>query len=237
MQFFHRYCQFQYRKNMSSGTSDRVLIKSLSRSLRIEVANAYHQDLLVRCSKIGRPLHKCSHEFLNELAIKLYTVHVMPGDYVVHKDEIPRELYFVSLGAVQIVDEHDQVVSVIRSDVPDTAPIVGEVPFFLGINYLKAIKASLEGDVQLQVLNKQSLSELTAEFPEDHNIVCQNLGVQFDIGTKADQTDDDNYDQEKLLTKKRILESQNFRTEQQFNALCRYGTLLAFQSTRNPLPL
>jgi len=34
------------------------------------------------------------------------------------------QLYFVSNGAVQVVDEHDQVVSVIRSDVPDTAPIV-----------------------------------------------------------------------------------------------------------------
>jgi len=44
----------------------------------------------------------------------------MPGDNVVHKDEIPRELYFVSRGAVQVVDEHDQVVSLIRSDVPDT---------------------------------------------------------------------------------------------------------------------
>jgi hypothetical protein len=70
------------------------------------------------------------------------------------------ELYFVSSGTVQIVDEHDQVVSVIRSDVPDTAPVVGEVPFFLGINYLKAIKASLQGDVQLQVLSSQAACEL-----------------------------------------------------------------------------
>jgi hypothetical protein len=87
-----RYCQFQYSKNKSSGntSSENELIKSMSRSLRIEVANAYHKDLLVRCSKIGRPLHKCSQDFLNELAIKLYTVHVMPGDYVVHRDEIPR---------------------------------------------------------------------------------------------------------------------------------------------------
>jgi len=52
---------------------------------------------------------------------------------------------------VQVVDEHDQVVSVIRSDVPDVAPILGEVPFFLGINYLKAMKAGLDGDVKLEV--------------------------------------------------------------------------------------
>jgi ankyrin repeat protein len=126
---------------------------------------------------------------------------------------------------VQIVDEHDPVVSVIRSDVPDTAPVVGEVPFFLGINYLKAIKASLEGDVQLQVLNKQSLAELIAEFPEDHNTVCGNLWAQFDTGSReinsGEEMEEDTLDEERSLSKRRIVESTSFRTEQQFNALCR----------------
>jgi len=36
-------------------------------------------------------------------------------------------LYFVYQGALQVVDEHDRVLSVIRSDVPNQAPIVGEV--------------------------------------------------------------------------------------------------------------
>jgi hypothetical protein len=110
-----RYLEFQYNKNQQNdASSSSDLIKSLSRSLRIEVANANHSALINRCSKIGRPLHKCSQGFCNELVVKLYTVHVMPGDHVVHKDEIPRELYFVARGAVQVVDEHDQVVSVIR---------------------------------------------------------------------------------------------------------------------------
>ena len=219
-----RYCEFQYKKmrqNDFSSTND--LFKSLSPSLRIEVANAYHRDLINRCAKIGRPFYKCSEAFLNALMTRLYTVHVMPGDHVVHKDEIPRELYFVSSGAVQIVDEHDQVVSVIRSDVPDTAPVVGEVPFFLGINYLKAMKASLDGDVQLEVLSKQSLTLILEDFPEDHNIVCNNLWAQFGGVTDEDtrETNELNLDQDKLLTKKRILETTNFRKEQQFSSLCK----------------
>ena len=132
-----RYCQFQYNKNRQGDASmagASEMFKSLSRSLRIEVANANHRDLVSRCSKIGRPLHRCSNgflnacartrthahanpsfaephartharrcsnEFLNELVVKLKTIHVMPGDIVVHKDEIPRELYFVASGAVQ----------------------------------------------------------------------------------------------------------------------------------------
>jgi hypothetical protein len=108
---------------------------------------------------------------------------------------------------------------------------VGEVPFFLGINYLKAMKASLEGDVRLEVLGKQSLTLLTADFPEDVNTICQNLWQLFDMGRgeehndgkigKTQHLDDLSVDKEKLLTKKRILESTNFRKEQQFAALCK----------------
>jgi len=101
---------------------------------------------------------------------------------------------------------------------PPAAPMVGEVPFFLGINYLKAMKASLDSDVQLQVLSKSSLVELIEEFPEDHQIICQNLWAPFNAGKEGDKKEM-NLDNEKLLTKKRILESTNFRKEQQFNQL------------------
>ena len=73
-----RYCEFQYNKNrQNDSSSGSDLVKSLSRSLRIEVANANHSSLIHRCSKIGRPLHRCSQAFFNELVVKLYTVHGM----------------------------------------------------------------------------------------------------------------------------------------------------------------
>ena len=219
-----RYCEFQFKKSRQTGFSkDSDLIGSLSRSLRIEVANAYHGELMMRCSKIGRPLHKCSQQFLDEMVVRIYTIHVMPGDHIVHRDEIPRELFFVSSGAVQVVDEHDQVVSMIRSDVPDTAPIVGEVPFFLGINYLNAIKASLDGDVELQVLSKQSAIELAGIFPDDYGVICDNLWAQFG-GQEAKEDDQTTLDKEKIMTKKRILDSANFKKMQHFSALCKAAT-------------
>lgn len=90
------------------------------------------------------------------------------------------------------------------------------MPFFLGINYLKAMKASLDGDVQLQVLSKLSLTELVKDFPEDVNTICGNLWTQF-----SGDNGDLNLDKEKQLTKKRILEATNFRKEQQFAQLCK----------------
>ena len=42
--------------------------------------------------------------------------------------------------------------TVIRSDVPNQAPLAGEVPFFLGVNHMNAIKAADDVvDVQLLV--------------------------------------------------------------------------------------
>ena len=173
------------------------------------------------CCTQGRdPARSVCLIFFCSLPSLFFARHILTGRYAF------AELYFVSAGAVQTVDEHDQVVSVIRSDVPDTAPIVGEVPFFLGINYLKAMKASLERDVQLEVLSKTDMAELSAEYPDDHNMICANLWAQFAHGQKgkdgkkeSKEDDDENMDKEKLLTKKRIVESKNFRKEQQFNLL------------------
>lgn len=49
------------------------------------------------------------------------------------------------------MDDHDRVKSVIRSDVPNQAPLAGEVPFFLGVNHLNVIKAA-DDVVEVQLL-------------------------------------------------------------------------------------
>jgi hypothetical protein len=57
------------------------------------------------------------------------------------------------------VDDNDRVKTVIRSDVPNQPPLAGEVPFFLGVNHLNAIKAADDVvDVELLV-NKLQLDK------------------------------------------------------------------------------
>lgn len=213
------YYKFQHDKNRQYASSARV---SLPKSLKIKVANANYRELVDRCSISGRFLYGCKEQLFNSLLVKLHMIHVMPGDHVVHKDEIPRELYFVQNGSVQVVDEHERVLSVVRSDVPDLPPIVGEVPFFLGINHLHAVKARLDGDLQLMVLSKNASTELFAEYPEQHAIICNNLMSTFDLtkeGRQIPGVEDDLSDKDKMATKKRIVESMNLRTEQRFSAL------------------
>eukprot|EP00960_Hanusia_phi_P033537 750499-Hanusia_phi.AAC.11 len=75
---------------------------------------------------------------------RLRLMHFMPGEEIVQKDEvcerncehfapdvpllqIPREVYFVHIGSVHVIDDQEHVIGVIRNDVPDMAPVVGEV--------------------------------------------------------------------------------------------------------------
>ena len=142
---------------------------------------------------------------------------------MVKRDEIPRELYFVLSGSVQVVDDHDRVLSVVRSDLPDLSPIVGEVPFFLKINHFLAISASLEHDVQLLILNKEDSIVIFNEFPENHATICENLMLSFNLtkeGTQIPGIEDDLSDLNKLEIKQRIVESMQESNEKRFISLC-----------------
>lgn len=104
------------------------------------------------------------------------------------------------------------------------APVAGEVPFFLGINHLKAMKAKEDvPDIQLLVLSKEQSLELFAEYPEDYTTICTNLMLEFDLtieGCPIPGNDVDITDKDKMETTARIVESMNLRLEQRFLSLC-----------------
>jgi hypothetical protein len=72
-------------------------------SLRIKVASANYRDMIDRCSFVGRHFAGCKPRFFNALMIILKPIHIIPGDTIVFKEEVPRELYFVYQGALQVV--------------------------------------------------------------------------------------------------------------------------------------
>ena len=75
----------------------------LPRSLRVKVADAKYGSIMQRCAMVERPFAGCTPRFLNALMIILKPVHVIPGDTIVFKEEVPRELYFVYRGALRVV--------------------------------------------------------------------------------------------------------------------------------------
>ena len=212
------YLEFQFEKNRKNAVD-----VELPKSLRIKVANAKYREIVDKCVTAGRAFAGCKDQFLNAMLVKLHVSHFMSGDFVVKRDDIPRDLYFVLTGSVQVVDQNDRVQSVVRSDLPDFPPIVGEVPFFLRINHLLAITASLDRNVQLLVLKIEDSIEIFNEFPENHATICENLMSTFDLtkeGKQVSGIEDDQSDPNKLEIKKRIVESMEERSEKRFLSLC-----------------
>ena len=214
------YLNFQFQKNRQNAVSSLI---DLPKSLRIKVANANYREIFDKCVTAGRAFAGCKDQFLNAILVKLHVSHVMSGDHVVKRDDLPRELYFVLSGSVQVVDENNRLQKIVRSDVPDLPPIVGEVPFFLRINHLLAVTASPEHNVQLLVLSSDDSLEIFNEFPENHTTICENLMLSFDLTKEGKQIpgiEDDLSDPNKLEIKKRIVESMEERTEKRFLSLC-----------------
>ena len=95
-----RYYEFQYKKNRQNSVSSQI---DLPRSLRIEVANANYRELVNKCVTTGRTLAGCKDHFLNSMLLKLHVSFFQPGDQIVKRDDLPRELFFVLTGSVQVI--------------------------------------------------------------------------------------------------------------------------------------
>eukprot|EP00960_Hanusia_phi_P042450 755500-Hanusia_phi.AAC.2 len=205
------YFEFQYKKNMQNQAQSLI---SLPRSLKIKVADANYSGLLEKCAMRGKPMQGCNSQFLHAFMTKLRPVYCMPGEAIVQKDEE---------GIVHIFDDEDKIIGVIRNDVPDMAPLVGEVAFFLGINYVTTIKARHDGDVQLLVLKKEDSMEIFNNYPEEQLVISENILRTFDLdidGLPLSGTDEDANDKLKTETKNRIIDSLKLRSQQRFHSLC-----------------
>ena len=55
--------------------------------------------------------------------------------------------------------------------VPNVAPILGELAFFIGIPQTSTVKARPDGDVHLLVLSKEDNDELLRNYPEQVSVV------------------------------------------------------------------
>ena len=95
-----RYYEFQYKKKRQNSVSSQI---DLPRSLRIEVANANYREIIDKCVPTGRTLAGCKDHFLNSMLLKLHVSFFQPGDQIVKRDDLPRELFFVLSGSVQVI--------------------------------------------------------------------------------------------------------------------------------------
>ncbi len=108
----------------------------------------------------------------------------MPSEEVYKKEDLSRQLSLVLHGACNLVED-EKIKRVVQHDVsplasahcifnvykcmqqvPNMAPILGEIAFFLGTVQPMTVRARSDGDVQLLVLTKDDSNELFNNYPE-----------------------------------------------------------------------
>jgi len=179
-----RYLHFQHEKNVKNKAAASM---SLPTSLELKVADCKYRYVIDKCMLRGNVFFNCDNNFLSALLVKLKVVHIMPGEEFVSKDGIPRELYFVLEGQVHVIDDEHRIERIIRNDDPDSSPICGEVPFFLGINHHNSLRARPAGDVQLLVLGREECDELSGRYPEDMEIINGNILARYGLDSEGEE--------------------------------------------------
>ena len=81
---------------------------------------------------------------------------------------------------------------------------VRQAPFFLGINHQHSMRAG-PGDVQLLLLGRSESEDLFAAYPEDFQIICDNIlgtfGITFEgaeLGSVQEETSADKESEKKV---------------------------------------
>lgn len=54
-----------------------------------------------------------SRGFLREFAVKLKTIHLPPGDYILYNGDEVNTLYFITRGTIEIVDDRDFILAIL----------------------------------------------------------------------------------------------------------------------------
>lgn len=101
----------------------QLILNTLPPSLRTEVALFMKRDLIQRV-----PLFQdASDAFIREIALEMDAVVFMPGDYIIRAGERGRDMYFISLGTVEVLAPDGQTVY----DTLSEGNFFGEIALFL----------------------------------------------------------------------------------------------------------
>jgi ankyrin repeat protein len=171
------YFEFQHKKRASGS---EAVFQQMPLSLRLRIATARYYKLVER----ARIFYQCNPQFLDQLVMTLRERYLMPSEVCFERGDGSRELLWCASGVLHVTkgDEH---IATIRSDL-GSPPTIGEIAFILGIVQPYTVAASAGGEVTLLLLDAASFDELIAIFPEQANVVLQNLLRPFGLSTTGE---------------------------------------------------
>jgi hypothetical protein len=146
-----KHVEFQHKKKVENKVA---LSMVLPKSLAVKVAECKYKSVMEKCTARRQLFDGCHSQFISDLLLRMHVVYLMLGEEIAKKHDAARELVFVLYGAAEVLDG-DKLKRVVRSDVPDVAPVLAPEAFFFGLPHPHNIRARLEGDVQLLIISRE----------------------------------------------------------------------------------
>ena len=151
---------FTRQTRMVGSPAVLMLFHELPQYMRQEVALFLNKDMIERV-----PIFQgCSITFITAILMKLKPSVCLPNDYIIRQGEVGREMYFISAGQVQVLDDKSRVIAVLRD-----GSFFGEVALHFNDKRNASVKAISLCD--LLVLTKQDFEDVLEEFPEEFETI------------------------------------------------------------------
>lgn len=151
----------------SLGHDENQILSDLPPTLRTEVALFLNRDIIQMV-----PLFRNAHEdFIRELASQLRPALFMPDDYIIHKGETGDQMYFISRGTAELLDDEGHPMATFTD-----GSFFGEMALILSQPRAANIRAVTYCDVY--ILRKNTFEKLLDKFPDFRAEINKTLEVR-----------------------------------------------------------
>ncbi len=146
---------YNYLWETRRGYDETSVLHDLPVSLKTNVSIFLNKEMIEKV-----PLFRGAEDALiRDIILNLEPAVFTPGDYVVRKDEIGYDMYFISRGSVDVVSEDEKIVYATLS----SGQFFGEIALLLSTPRTETIKTREYCD--LYSLNKESFDRVLERYP------------------------------------------------------------------------
>lgn len=151
------------------GYDESNIMDELPSSLRMKIALYLNKDIFEKI-----PIFKeASEDLISELVLNLKPVIFTPGDYIFRKGDIGLNMYFISRGIVEVIDEDKEHVIATLTD----GNFFGEMALVFSAPRNASIKALDYCD--LYTLDKETFDKVIVNFPDFAKSIEEKANKRF----------------------------------------------------------
>nr|XP_054605704.1 potassium voltage-gated channel subfamily H member 6 [Nothobranchius furzeri] len=104
---------FQHAWSYTNGIDMNAVLRGFPESMQADICLHLNRSLLQNCKAFRGGNQAC----LRSLAMRIKTVHVPPGDTLIHNGDILDSLFFISRGSIQVVRDYVVVAMLEKNDI------------------------------------------------------------------------------------------------------------------------